>query len=156
MDGVYKSQAGGRAVRVRVVIVFRGAPMESSKISIIVLSDKREQLQMAGMVASVGAVSGADVLVFVSMNALRYFVKGAEVRAPAEGPVGELIERKNVMAFQQLFAHAVDLGGAKVHPCSMAMDVLELQPGQLEDYVGEPMGLTQFLDLASSGQVWSF
>lgn len=130
--------------------------MEADKISVVVLSDKREQLQMAAMVASVGAVSGAQVLVFVSMNALRYFVKGADRRAPAEGPMGELMERKNVPAFQDLFASAVDLGGARVHPCSMAIDVLEIKDGELEPFLGEPMGLTKFLDEASGGQVWSF
>ncbi len=128
----------------------------SGKISVVVLSDKREQLQMAAMIASVGAVSGHDVLVFLSMNALRYFVKGSQARAPAEGPMGELMEQKKVMAFQDLFAHAVDLGGAKIHPCSMAIDVLGVQTGDLEPYLGEPMGLTQFLDAAADGQVWSF
>lgn len=130
--------------------------MESRKISIIVLSDKREQLQMAAMVASVGAVSGSEVLVFLSMNALRYFVKDGPRRAPPEGPMGEIMERKNVLAFRDLFASAVELGGAKVHPCSMAIDVLEIKDGELEGFIGEPMGLTQFLDEASQGQVWSF
>jgi peroxiredoxin family protein len=130
--------------------------MPSSKIRVIVLSDKREALQMAGMVASVGAVSGHDVLVFVSMNALRYFRRDASERAPAEGPMGRLMEEKNVMPFQDLFAHAVELGGAKIHPCSMAVDVLGVQDGELVAYMGEPMGLTQFLDEAAEGQVWSF
>ena len=52
-----------------------------ARISIVVTSDKREQLQMAGMIASVGAVSGNDVTVFLSMNALRHFT-----RAPSEPP----------------------------------------------------------------------
>src|SRR5512142_1998368 len=130
--------------------------MASNRISIIVLSDKREQLQMAGMLASVAAVSGNDVLVFLSMNALRYFARTAPPRAPSEGPMGELLEQKKVMPFQDLFSHAVELGGAKVHPCSMAIDVLGIQEGQLAEYVGEPMGLTQFLDEAAAGQVWSF
>ena len=56
---------------------------ESNKISIVVLSDKREQLQMAAMIASVGAVSGNQILVFLSMNALRYVVKGSAIEAPA-------------------------------------------------------------------------
>lgn len=130
--------------------------MASNRISVVVLSDKREQLQMAGMIASVGAVSGNEVLVFLSMNALRYFVKGAPGTAPSEGPMGDLMARKKVMPFQDLFSHAVELGGARVHPCSMAIDVLGVQPGELADYVGEPMGLTQFLDEAAGGQVWSF
>lgn len=130
--------------------------MESGKISIVCVSDKREHLQMAGMIASVGAVSGNEVLVFLSMNALRYFVKGGPAKAPAEGPMGELMEQKKVMPFQELFEHAVDLGGAKVHPCSMAIDVLGIGPGDLQPFIGEPMGLTQFLDEAAQGQVWSF
>lgn len=127
-----------------------------NKISIVVLSNNREQLQMAAMIASVGAVSGNEVLVFLSMNALRYFVRGSELRAPAEGPVGELIETKNVPPFKTLFEQAVSLGDAKIHPCSMAMDVLGVDSDQLEEYVGEPMGLTMFLDAAQGGQVWSF
>ena len=50
----------------------------------------------------------------------------------------------------------VDLGEAKIYPCSMAMDVLALEREDLEDFVGEPMGLTKFLDEASAGQVWTF
>ncbi len=130
--------------------------MESNKISVIVLSDKREQLQMAAMIASVGAVSGNEVLVFLSMNAMRYFVKGADEQAPCEGPVGKLMEQKNVPPFKILFEQAVTLGDAKIYPCSMAMDVLGVEHGGLEDYIGEPMGLTMFLDECKGGQVWSF
>ena len=130
--------------------------MSGNKISIIVLSEHREHLQMAAMVASIGAVSDREVLVFVSMNALRFFVKGVSDHAPAEGPVGRLMEQKNVPPFKQLFEQAVELGGAKVHPCSMAMDLLGLDQSQLESYFGEPMGLTMFLDAAQGGEVWSF
>jgi peroxiredoxin family protein len=130
--------------------------MESNKISIVVLSDKREQLQMAAMIASVGAVGGNEVLVFLSMNALRYFVKDADERAPCEGPMGRLMEQKNVPPFKVLFEQAVALGDAKIHPCSMAMDVLGIEQGGLEDYIGEAMGLTMFLDESQGGQVWSF
>lgn len=130
--------------------------MDAAKMSIVVLSDKREQLQMAAMLASVGAVSGSDVMVFLSMNALRHFVKGSTAKPSAEGPMGELMESKKVPPFQDLFGNAVELGGAKVHPCSMAMDVLGLEPKDLVGYVGEPMGLTQFLDVAAGSQVWSF
>ena len=130
--------------------------MSGNKISIVILSNHREQLQMAAMIASVGAVSDREVLVFVSMNALRFFVKDAGEQAAAEGPVGELIEKRNAPPFKQLFEQAVELGGAKVHPCSMAMDLLNLEQEQLESYLGEPMGLTMFLDAAQGGEVWSF
>lgn len=130
--------------------------MASNKISIVVVSGKREQLQMAAMMASVGAVSGSEVVVFLSMNALPYFMKGRGGVAPPEGYVGELMERKSVTPFQHLFAQAVELGGAHIHPCSMAVDLLGIRDGDLETYLGEPMGLTHFLDDASSGQMLSF
>lgn len=129
---------------------------ESNKISIVVLSDKREQLQMAAMIASVGAVTGNQVFVFLSMNALRYFAKGADIEAPAEGPVGLLMREKKVPSFKTLFQQAVTLGDARIHPCSMAMDVLGLESEHLEDYIGEAMGLTMFLDECKGGQVLSF
>ncbi len=128
----------------------------TSKISIVVMSGKREQLQMAAMVASVGAVSGNEVIVFLTMNSLAYFAKDANINAPAEGRVGELLDQKNAPPFKVLFEQAVELGEAKIYPCSMAMDILELQPDGLEPYLSEPLGLTKFLSDAQGGQVWSF
>lgn len=130
--------------------------MSSNKIAIIVVSEKREQLQMAGMVASVGAVTGAEVTVLVSMNALAHFRRGASGQAPPEGRMGELLEERKAPPFRTLFQQAVELGGAKIHPCSMAMDILGLGQADLEDYLGEPMGLTMFLDEAAEGRVLSF
>jgi len=128
----------------------------SNKISIVVVSGARERLQMAGMIASVGAVSGDEVTVFLSMNALHYFRMGAAEAAPPEGAFGKLLEDKRAPAFKQLFQSAAELGDAKIHPCSMAIDVLGVEPAQLEPWLGEPMGLTKFLSDAHGGQVWSF
>lgn len=130
--------------------------MSTDRISVMVTSGNREQLQMAAMVASVGAVSGSDVTVFLSMNALKFFVKGSNQKAPFEGEVGKLIEEKNAPEFKELFSQAVEYGDAKIFPCSMAVDILELKPDELEDFVSEPLGLTAFLGDASEGQVWHF
>ena len=130
--------------------------MSSDKISVMVTSGNREQLQMAAMVASVGAVSGNDVTVFLSMNALKFFVKGTAKNAPAEGEMGKLIEEKNAPDFKELFEQAVEYGDAKIFPCSMAIDILGVSEDDLETFVSEPMGLTSFLSDASEGQVWHF
>jgi peroxiredoxin family protein len=130
--------------------------MEPNKISVVVVSGALERLQMAAMVASVGAVSGSDVRVFLSMNALPYFVKGNNTPAPAEGPFGTLMAGKNIPAFRTLFENAVELGEAKVYPCSMAMDVMAIDREALEPYLSAPMGLTKFLHDARDTQVWSF
>lgn len=128
----------------------------SNKISVMVISGKREQLQMAAMVASVGAVSGSDVSVFLSMNAMQFFTKGHDGKAPADGPMGTLLEEKNAPPFLELFEQAVELGDAKIYPCSMAIDILGLKQDDLADFVSEPLGLTKFLGDANDGQVWSF
>jgi len=131
--------------------------MASDKISVMVVSNTRERLQMAAMVASVGAVSGYQVSVFLSMNALAYFVKDdSPKKVPTEGHFGELLTSKNAPPFLELFQQAVELGDARIYPCSMAMDVLELEKADLAEYVEEPQGLTRFLGDASEGQLWSF
>lgn len=127
-----------------------------AKVSIIVVSGERERLQMAAMMASVAAVSGDEVMVFLSMNALRYFRKDSGDSPPAEGPFGKLLEEKKAPGFKQLFMSAAELGGAKVYPCSMAVDVLGVDPQELEPWLGPPLGLTKFLSEAEGGQVLSF
>jgi peroxiredoxin family protein len=130
--------------------------MSSSKLCVVVVSGSLERIQMAAMVASVGAVSGHEVMVFLSMNALSYFVKGNTARAAHEGAMGELMASKKVPEFKTLFEQAVELGEAKIYPCSMAMDVLGIEQEALEGYLEQATGLTKFLHDASGGQVWTF
>jgi len=130
--------------------------MEPSKIRVVVVSGALERLQMAAMIASVGAVSGNEVRVFLSMNAMPLFVKGSNATPPAEGPFGALMAGKNVPPFRTLFQQAIELGDAKVHPCSMAMDVMGIERDALEPYLSEPLGLTKFLHDSRDSQVWSF
>lgn len=128
----------------------------SDIVSVIVTSGQREKLQMAAMVASVAAVSGSRVTVFLSMNALGFFRKGADRSAPSEGDFGKLLETRKAPDFVMLFQNAVELGDAKVHPCSMAVDIMGLAQADLEEFVSEPLGLTKFLEDAGGGQVYTF
>ncbi len=127
-----------------------------SKICVVVVSGSLERLQMAAMVTSVAAVSGHETLVFFSMNALPHFIKGREIKAPVEGEMGNLMQEKKVPEFKTLFEQAVELGDARIYPCSMAMDILGVERGDLEAYLGEATGLTKFLDDAGGSQVWTF
>ena len=130
--------------------------MSSPKLSILVVSGSLERLQMAAMVASVGAVSGTEVKVLLSMNSLQYFVRANAQDAPPEGSFGRTMAGKKVPPFKQLLQHAVELGDAKIHPCSMAMDVLGAKPEELEPFLARPLGLTKFLTDAASGQLLTF
>ena len=128
----------------------------AAKIGVVVVSGSLERLQMAAMIASVGAVSGNEVTVFLSMNALQHFKRGEGAPPAAEGAFGKLLVQKKAPGFKQLFQSAAELGDAKIHPCSMAMDLLDLEPAALESYISEPLGLTKFLNDCRDGQVWSF
>lgn len=126
------------------------------KIDILCVSGTREKLQMAAMVASVGAASGDEVTVFFSMNALGYFIKGDTSEAPSEGKFGDMLGHKGVPPFRQLFQQAADLGDAKLLPCSMALDLLEITDQDLEPEFGAATGLTKFLMDAEGSQIYTF
>lgn len=128
----------------------------SQKINIVCVSGTREKLQMAAMIASVAAAIGDDVSVFFSMNALPLFVKGETADPPAEGEFGALIAQKGVPPFRRLFEQAADLGGAKLLPCSMAVDLLKIKEDELPKEFGPPTGLTHFLSEAEGGQLLTF
>lgn len=128
----------------------------STHLNIICLSGTREKLQMAAMVASVGAASGDEVTVFFSMNALQFFVKGNNPEVPVEGEFGNLLTKTGVPEFKVLFQQAAELGDAKLLPCSMAMDLLEVGEGDLDDEMGPATGLTKFLSDAEGGKIISF
>lgn len=127
-----------------------------AKINIVCVTGTREKLQMAAMFASVAAATGDDVSVFLSMNALPYFIKGHSEDAPIEGEMGALMGQKGVPPFKQLFQQAVELGGARILPCSMAMDLMKVTKEDMDGDVGQPTGLTRFLSDAEGSQVLTF
>lgn len=127
-----------------------------AKINIVCVTGTREKLQMAAMFASVAAAMGDEVSVFLSMNALPYFVQGYTGDAPSEGEMGQMMAQKGVPPFKQLFQQAVELGDAKLLPCSMAMDLAKITKEKLDKEVGPPTGLTRFLSDAEGSQVLTF
>ena len=128
----------------------------TSKLNILIVAGTRERLQMAAMTASVAAVSGTEVRILLSMNALPYFVKNRAAEPPPEGEFGRTMEGKKVPPFKQLLESAVELGEAKIHPCAMAMDVLALTPAEVDDFLAPPQGLTKFLSDGADAQWLTF
>ncbi len=129
----------------------------SQKVNIVCVTGTREKLQMAAMIASVAAATGDEVSVFLTMNALPYFLKGHSADAPAEGELGALMaQEKGVPSFRVLFQQAVELGDAKLLPCSMAMDIMKITHEDFDPEVGPATGLTRFLSDAEGGQMLTF
>ncbi len=129
----------------------------AQRYNIVCVTGTREKLQMAAMFASVAAATGDEVIVFLSMNALPYFVKGNTFDAPAEGELGILLKsEKGVPPFKTLFQQAVELGDAKLLPCSMALDLMKITKDDLDSELGPPTGLTRFMSDAEGGQLLTF
>lgn len=128
--------------------------MSAQPLFILLCSGEHEKIQMAAMMASVGAVSDRAVHVFVSMNALFAFDRQA---APEErykgGAFSKIIKEKNVPDAMHLFEQGRMLGDLKMYACSMALDVTGWGEERLiEGLFDEAMGLTKFLSDAEGGQ----
>ncbi len=128
--------------------------MTSQPLYILLCSGEHEKIQMAAMMASVGAVSDRSVHVFVSMNALFAFEKEtANERRYRGGAFSDLMKEKNVPDAMQLFEQGKMLGDLKMYACSMALDVTGWEEDRLvEGLFDEAMGLTKFLSDAEGGQ----
>jgi peroxiredoxin family protein len=129
--------------------------MSGSPLYILLCSGEHEKLQMAAMMASVGAVSERRVEVFVSMNAILAFAKDAPPeRRYRGGAFSQLLKEKHAPDALTLFRQGRELGELKMWACSMALDV---RGWDLDGLVGElfdgALGLTKFLSDAEGGQL---
>jgi peroxiredoxin family protein len=129
--------------------------MAGPALYIVLCSGEHEKLQMAAMMASVGAVSDRPVEVFVSMNALAAFAR----EAPAEGryhggAFSRLMVERGAPDALTLLRQGRELGELKMWACAMALDLRGWGVEQLvEDLFDGPLGLTKFLSDAEGGQL---
>lgn len=128
--------------------------MTSQPLFILLCSGEHEKIQMAAMMASVGAVSDRAVHVFVSMNAMAAFDGEASPEQRYKGGAfSDVMKGKNVPDAIQLFEQGKMLGDLKMYVCSMALDVSGWDENRLVDGLfDEAMGLTKFLSDAENGQ----
>jgi len=128
--------------------------MAANPLYILLCSGEHEKLQMAAMLASVGAVSERPVEVFVSMNAILAFAKDAPADARYHGgPFSKLLKDKHAPDAIALLRQGKDLGDLKLWACSMALDVRGWELDELEDGLFDgALGLTKFLSDAENGQ----
>jgi peroxiredoxin family protein len=120
----------------------------------MVCSGEHEKLQMAAMMASVGAVSERPVEVFVSMNAILAFAKDlpADTRYHG-GTFSKLLKEKHAPDAMTLFRQGKELGDLKLWACSMTLDVKGWELTELVDGLFDgALGLTKFLSDAENGQ----
>jgi peroxiredoxin family protein len=129
--------------------------MSGAPLYILLSSGDHEKVQLAAMMASVGAVSERPVEVFVSMNALSVFARDVPPEGRYRGGAfSTLLTERRAPDALALFRQGKELGNLKLWACSMALDV---QGWDMDRLVGElfdgPLGLTRFLSDAEAGQL---
>ncbi len=125
------------------------------KISLVLASDDFEKLQAASMMASVAAVSGMTVNVFVTMAAMACFVKERVEKKEflKVGEVGKAILRKKAPLYPDLLAQGREMGEMKVYACSLALDLIEKPLEEMIPVFDEVVGVATFLGIAEGGQI---
>ena len=129
--------------------------MAGAPLYIVLSSGEHEKVQMAAMMASVGAVSERPVEVFVSMNAIFAFAKDADAEERYRGGAfSTLLREKHAPDALTLFRQGKELGSLKMWACSMALDVSGWEPDRLVGGLFDgALGLTKFLSDAEAGQL---
>ncbi len=127
----------------------------NAALFILLISPEHEKIQMAAMMASVGAVSERPVTILVSMNALLCFERGlSSEECYKGGRMSEVMKDKGVPDAINLLQQGKDLGEMSVYACSMALDVQGWSIDNLTQGLFDgPLGLTKFLVDAEQGQM---
>lgn len=128
--------------------------MEQPKMSIILISGEVEKIHAGCLVGSVAAMSGMEINIFVTMEALKSFRKDViAAKAFKAGEIGQEMIKKNVDMFDKLLENAKDLGNINVFGCAMAMDLMDWKQEDLIDLFDDIIGVTAFLGKAAGSQV---
>ncbi|MBF0247797.1 MAG: hypothetical protein HQL36_06965 [Alphaproteobacteria bacterium] len=132
--------------------------MTTPPLYIILSSLDRDKMQLASMIASVGAVSDRAVHIFVSMGAIKAFDKTLSGNERyGDSPMNAVFCERNAPDPIEMFTQGKMLGDMTLWACSMVLDVLEWGEDRLvEGLFDGQMGLTKFLSDAESGQLLTF
>lgn len=129
----------------------------AEKLAIMIVSEEYEKSHVASMIASVAAVSGIEVSIFVTGNAVYNFLKkNVEKKNFTGGKLYDLIKEKKAALFYELFDQAKMLGGLKIYVCSMVMDICGLEKDDLIDIVDDHLGLAAFLGIMEGAETITF
>ncbi len=129
----------------------------SEKLAIIIASEEYEKSHVASMIASVAAVSGMNVSIFVTMNAVyNYLKETVEKKNFTGGKIYEQIKEKKSAMFYELFYSAKMLGDLKIYVCSMVMDILKIEKDDLIDIVDDNVGIAAFLGIMEGAETITF
>jgi peroxiredoxin family protein len=135
--------------------------MADETLSLVLFSGTDDRLNAAAVLTAGAAALGRPVHVFLQYWALDAFrrdrIAADHGAAPEAGVAGADAMRALREAGQSSWADtlraAKDLGEVDVQACSLSMDLLQLDPSDLDPLVDGVEGVTAFFGHAGAGQV---
>jgi peroxiredoxin family protein len=135
--------------------------MDEQPLSLVLFSGTDDKLQAAAVLTAGAAALGRPVHLFLQYWALDAFrsdrIDKDHGLAPEAGEAGRAATAALREAGQQSWADtlraAKELGDVEIQACSLSMDLLHLEPEQLDPLVDGVEGVTAFYLEAGSGQV---
>lgn len=130
-------------------------------INLVLFSGTDDRLQAAAVLAAGAAALGKPVNIFLQYWALDAFRADRVDRnhglAPEAGSEGreavEALRNAGQASWADTLRQAKELGGVDIQACSLSMDLLKIQQGELDPLVDGVEGVTAFYLNAGEGQL---
>jgi peroxiredoxin family protein len=130
-------------------------------LSLVLFSGTDDKLQAAAVLTAGAAALGKPVNLFLQYWALDAFradrIAHDHGLAPEAGPEGRVavdgLRAAGQASWADTLRQAKELGGVDIEACSLSMDLLHLEPADLDPLVDGVEGVTAFYLNAGEGQV---
>ena len=130
-------------------------------LNLVLFSGTDDKLQAAAVLTAGAAALSKPVNVFLQYWALDAFTKARigvdHGLAPEAGPEGrkavDALSKAGQASWAETLRQAKDLGEVDIQACSLSMDLLHLESGDLDPLVDGVEGVTAFYLNAGAGQV---
>ncbi|HET8785943.1 MAG TPA: DsrE/DsrF/DrsH-like family protein [Candidatus Limnocylindrales bacterium] len=130
-------------------------------LNLVLFSGTDDKLQAAAVLTAGAAALGKPVNVFLQYWALDAFrvdrIDRDHGLAPEAGPEGRVavdgLRAAGQASWADTLRQAKELGGVDIEACSLSMDLLHLEPADLDPLVDGVEGVTAFYLNAGEGQV---
>ena len=130
-------------------------------LNLVLFSGTDDKLQAAAVLTAGAAALGKPVNLFLQYWALDAFranrIGADHGLAPEAGEAGRAavdgLQAAGQATWADTFRQAKELGGVDIEACSLSMDLLHLEPSDLDPLVDGVEGVTAFYLNAGEGQV---
>ncbi|MBE3557406.1 MAG: DsrE/DsrF/DrsH-like family protein [Firmicutes bacterium] len=129
------------------------AEATAPKLSVVLVSPQLEKLHAAATMTSVAALSGMQVNLFITMEALRMFLKETVEKRDfvVEGEVSRTLLAKEVPLYYQMLADAKESGDMHIYACALAADIMGWKKEEMLEIIDDVIGVSEYFGIALGG-----